>query len=42
MGAYARLAKLPPPRLAPVHVGAWIRRRWLEQRLTARWGRARR
>ena len=25
MGAYARLAKLPRPQLAPVDVGAWIR-----------------
>ena len=25
MGAYARLAKLPRPHLAPVEVGAWIR-----------------
>ena len=36
LGAYARLAKLPPPRLAPVEVGAWIRQSaTLEQRLTA-------
>ena len=26
MGAYARLARLPKPRLAPVEVGAWVRR----------------
>jgi two-component system nitrogen regulation sensor histidine kinase NtrY len=26
MSAYARLAKLPPPRIAPVDVGAWIGR----------------
>ena len=26
MAAYARLARLPPPRLAPVDVGAWVRR----------------
>jgi two-component system nitrogen regulation sensor histidine kinase NtrY len=26
MSAYARLARLPPPRLAPVDVGAWVRR----------------
>jgi two-component system nitrogen regulation sensor histidine kinase NtrY len=26
MGSYARLAKLPVPRLAPVGVGAWLRR----------------
>ena len=26
MDAYARLARLPPPRLQPVEVGAWIRR----------------
>jgi two-component system, NtrC family, nitrogen regulation sensor histidine kinase NtrY len=26
MSAYARLAKLPPPKLQPVEVGAWIRR----------------
>jgi two-component system nitrogen regulation sensor histidine kinase NtrY len=26
MSAYARLAKLPPPRLAPVDVGTWVRR----------------
>jgi len=36
LGAYARLAKLPPPRPAPVDVGAWIRQSaTLEQRLTA-------
>jgi two-component system nitrogen regulation sensor histidine kinase NtrY len=26
MGAYARLARLPQPRLGPVDVGAWVRR----------------
>src|SRR3989449_6954009 len=26
MGAYARLARLPKPRLAPVEVGSWLRR----------------
>ena len=26
MGAYARLARLPKPRLAPVEVGPWVRR----------------
>lgn len=26
MESYARLAKLPPPRLQPVDVGAWVRR----------------
>ena len=26
MGAYARLARLPKPKLAPVDVGAWVRR----------------
>jgi two-component system nitrogen regulation sensor histidine kinase NtrY len=26
MTAYARLAKLPPPRLGPIEVGAWLRR----------------
>jgi two-component system nitrogen regulation sensor histidine kinase NtrY len=26
MSSYARLAKLPPPTLAPVEVGAWLRR----------------
>ena len=36
LGAYALLAKLPPPRPAPVEVGAWIRQAaTLEQRLTA-------
>ncbi len=36
LGAYALLAKLPPPRLAPVEVGAWIRQSaTLEQRLTS-------
>ncbi len=35
MGAYARLAKLPRPQLAPLEAGAWIRRvASLEQRLT--------
>jgi signal transduction histidine kinase len=35
MGAYARLAKLPRPQLAPLEVGAWIRQvAGLEQRLT--------
>ncbi len=35
MGAYARLAKLPRPQLAPMDVGAWIRHAAnLEQRLT--------
>jgi two-component system, NtrC family, nitrogen regulation sensor histidine kinase NtrY len=35
MGAYARLAKLPRPHLAPIEVGAWIREAArLEQRLT--------
>jgi nitrogen fixation/metabolism regulation signal transduction histidine kinase len=34
MGAYARLAGLPRPRLAPVDVGAWVRRNaLLEQRV---------
>ncbi len=34
MGAYARLAKLPRPHLAPVDVGAWVRQvAGLEQRL---------
>ena len=34
MGAYARLAKLPRPQLAPLEVGAWIRQvAGLEQRL---------
>ena len=37
MTSYARLAKLPPPRLAPVDVGAWLRRVVeLEQRLPVR------
>jgi nitrogen fixation/metabolism regulation signal transduction histidine kinase len=37
MSAYARLAKLPPPRLAPVDVGAWVRRVVeLEKRLPVR------
>src|SRR5271168_2102512 len=36
MGAYARLAKLPRPHLAPVEVGPWIRQVvGLEQRLHA-------
>jgi two-component system, NtrC family, nitrogen regulation sensor histidine kinase NtrY len=36
LGAYALLAKLPPPRLASVQVGEWIRQSaTLEQRLTA-------
>ena len=36
MGAYARLAKLPRPQLAPVDVGAWIRNVVsLEQRIHA-------
>ncbi len=35
MGAYARLAKLPRPQLAPLDAGAWIRQvASLEQRLT--------
>ena len=35
MGAYARLAKLPRPQLAPMDAGAWIRQAAsLEQRLT--------
>lgn len=35
MGAYARLAKLPRPHLAPMEAAAWIRRTaGLEQRLT--------
>jgi two-component system nitrogen regulation sensor histidine kinase NtrY len=37
MTSYARLAKLPPPRLGPVDVGAWLRRVVeLEQRLPVR------
>ena len=37
LGAYALLAKLPPPRLAPVEVGTWIRQSaTLEQRLNDR------
>jgi two-component system, NtrC family, nitrogen regulation sensor histidine kinase NtrY len=37
LGAYALLAKLPPPRPAPLEVGMWIRQSaTLEQRLTAR------
>jgi nitrogen fixation/metabolism regulation signal transduction histidine kinase len=36
LGAYALLAKLPPPRPAPVDVGTWIRQSaTLEQRLAA-------
>jgi nitrogen fixation/metabolism regulation signal transduction histidine kinase len=36
LGAYALLAKLPPPRLAPVEVGSWIRQSaTLEQRLAS-------
>jgi len=36
LGAYALLAKLPPPRLASVDVGMWIRQSaTLEQRLTS-------
>jgi two-component system nitrogen regulation sensor histidine kinase NtrY len=41
MTSYARLAKLPPPRLRPVDVGAWARRVVeLERRLPVRlaWG----
>jgi nitrogen fixation/metabolism regulation signal transduction histidine kinase len=39
MTSYARLAKLPPPRLAPVDVGGWLRRVVeLEQRLPVRLG----
>jgi two-component system nitrogen regulation sensor histidine kinase NtrY len=35
MGAYARLAKLPRPNLAPMDVGAWVRQAAnLERRLT--------
>ncbi len=35
LGAYARLAKLPRPQLAPVDAGAWIRQvARLEQRMT--------
>ena len=35
LGAYALLAKLPPPRPAPLEVGAWIRQAaTLEQRVT--------
>jgi two-component system nitrogen regulation sensor histidine kinase NtrY len=37
MGAYARLARLPPPRLGPVELGDWIRRvAALETRLEVR------
>jgi len=36
LGAYALLAKLPPPRVGPMNVGAWIRQSaTLEQRLVA-------
>jgi len=39
MTSYARLAKLPPPRLAPVEVATWLRRVVdLEQRLRVRLG----
>jgi signal transduction histidine kinase len=39
MTSYARLAKLPPPRLAPVEVAPWLRRVVeLEQRLNVRLG----
>jgi two-component system nitrogen regulation sensor histidine kinase NtrY len=39
MSAYARLARLPPPRLAPVDVAAWVRRvAALETRLDVRVG----
>jgi two-component system nitrogen regulation sensor histidine kinase NtrY len=35
MGAYARLAKLPRPQLAPVEIGVWIRQvAGLEQRIS--------
>ena len=37
MGAYARLAKLPRPRLAPMDVGAWVTQAaGLEQRIAVR------
>jgi two-component system nitrogen regulation sensor histidine kinase NtrY len=37
MTSYARLARLPPPRLAPVDVAAWVRRVVeLERRLPVR------
>jgi len=37
MASYARLAKLPPPRLAPVEVNVWVRRVVdLEQRMPIR------
>jgi two-component system nitrogen regulation sensor histidine kinase NtrY len=37
MGAYARLARLPPPQLRPVNVGEWIRRATrLETRLAVK------
>ena len=26
MGAYARLARLPQPQMAPLDVGSWVRR----------------
>jgi len=36
LGAYALLAKLPPPRLAPLDVGTWLRQSaTLDQRLAA-------
>jgi two-component system nitrogen regulation sensor histidine kinase NtrY len=39
MTSYARLARLPPPRIAPVDVAAWLRRVVeLEQRLPVRLG----
>ena len=39
MGAYAQLARLPPPRPAPVEVEAWVRRvAALETRLEVRVG----
>jgi two-component system, NtrC family, nitrogen regulation sensor histidine kinase NtrY len=39
MTSYARLAKLPPPRLVPVDVAAWLRRVVeLEQRMRVRLG----
>jgi nitrogen fixation/metabolism regulation signal transduction histidine kinase len=39
MTSYARLAKLPPPRLVPVDVAAWLRRVVeLEQRMPVRLG----
>jgi nitrogen fixation/metabolism regulation signal transduction histidine kinase len=37
MASYARLARLPPPKLGPVDVGTWVRRvRALERRLPVR------